>query len=1416
MSSSEPPEPLSLTSTSPYNTAVSFLSLPPQLPPSHPLIPPPSSLPHSKLIPKTRFIVDGFKHADSNFSVSYFLSHFHSDHYTGLTPQWSKGIIYCSSITARLLHQILKIPQPFIFPLPLSQPVFIDGSEVSLIDANHCPGAVQFLFKVPVYCKSKGNDGGEGNNNVIKFEKYVHTGDFRYCHEMKSESVLSEFIGADAVFLDTTYCHPKFLFPSQEESIDHIVGVIEKTRWQNEGENAKNVLFLVATYVIGKEKILMEISRRCKRKIHVDGRKMLVLSVLGLEESGVFTVDESKTDVHVVGWNVLGETWPYFRPNFLKMKEIMNERGYSKVVGFVPTGWTYEVKRNKFAVRTMDSFDIHLVPYSEHSNYNELREYVKFLKPKRVIPTVGSDVEKIDSKHANAMQKHFAGLVDEMAIKQEFLMGFLRCGAQEVDPKVDKDPASPLDNFPVQKDDGTLSAPNCGNDIEVGGDTKSIFPQHELGSPHLVLLKEKERDKSVQELQDCLPSWVSRCQMLDLLGDSGGDIVEAVSSFYEHEIEFHKQAMASTSVPCTLQASAENEPALPFESLPVKSVHNDEDVSCTQSYTLSRSGKLKKSGIAPGKRKRNLDSKPTKRTRTKPSQSSGGSKQYTITRFFGKQMPVVSEDSKVGTAFNQCNDDQSRFADDATEPYKEEVDQFIQIVNAGEQLRSYAATILEKAKGDINTALDTYYSDYTVIVNEKIGRSPESNELIKSECSSRICSDKNSDLSQSNKLGNKSDISFAAQPTDSGNYLLLPPDRYSPIEHACWRKGQPAPYIHIARTFDLVEDEKGKLKATSMLCNMFRSLLALSPEDVLPAVYLCTNKIAPDHENMELNIGASIVVSALEEACGTNRSKISNLYNSLGDLGDVAQLCRQTQSLLAPPPVLTIQGVYSVLQKISVQTGSGSTFRKKSLIVNLMRSCREKEMKFVVRTLVRNLRIGAMMRTVLPALAQAIVFNSADTETECLKDHLQCLSGAVVEAYNVLPNLDLLVPSLMEKGVKFSSLTLSMVPGIPIKPMLAKITNGASQVLKLFQNKAFTCEYKYDGQRAQIHRLPDGSIHVFSRNGDETTSKFPDIINIIKESCPGVVTFVIDAEVVAIDRKNGLKLMSFQELSSRERGSKDSLIAVDKIKVDICLFIFDIMLANGEKLLDLPLRQRRKYLKNLFGDGKPGYLEYAREMTVEAEDSDANNEATLNKMINFLDDAFRSSCEGIMVKTLDVNAGYTPSKRSDTWLKVKKDYIEGLSDSLDLVPIGAWHGSGRKAGWYSPFLMACYNPDTEEFQSVCRVMSGFSDAFYTQMKEFFSGDKILSKKPPYYQTSEVPDMWFSPQLVWEIKGADFTVSPVHHAAIGLIHTSRGISIRFPRFIRSISDRSPEECSTSADVVDMFHSQTRKMDLSGKE
>ncbi|KAK3218320.1 hypothetical protein Dsin_012290 [Dipteronia sinensis] len=1391
----------------------------------------PTTYPPSKLIPKTRFLIDAFRHASAS-SASYFLSHFHSDHYSGLSPTWSKGIIFCSSATSHLLVNILKVPKRFVYPLPLRERVLIDGCEVVLLDANHCPGAVQFLFKVPC-----------GNGD---FERYVHTGDFRFRNDMVLEPLMNEFVGCDSVFLDTTYCNPKYVFPSQEESVEYVVSVINRF---GGGGGGGGVLFLVATYVIGKEKILLEIARKCGRKIHVDERKMEIMRILGYGESGVFTRDDTESDVHVVGWNVLGETWPYFRPNFVRMKEIMVERGYNKVVGFVPTGWTYEVKRNKFAVRSKDMFEIHLVPYSEHSNYGELREYVKFLKPKQVIPTVGMDVEKHDSKHANKMRKYFTGLVDEMANKKEFLSGFHH-GACDIDEEIQVHAGFGL-NQGMEKD---KEVKPCETKADVNdspgviSDSSSCL--EEPGSQDLTVTDDEETEKMIQELRDCLPIWVTRDQMLDLINSSGRNIVDAVSNFYERETEFHEQVSACSTSVSTSQTSllkdyasalkpnsvkgfacgtvgtvslsqnyksiSLNESASALKLNSVKSIPHESvsSISLSQNYKSPNTKPSIKSSISPGKRKKNTNNRPKKKVKVSSKMETGGSKQSTITKFFNKILPNMSQGDEVESKSEQSPKDKNPLPSDATksyreEPsdgtksYREETDQFVKIINGNESSRSYAASILEKTKGDINMALDLYYGNHEGNSGENEERLVSSGNPVRSQCNTRDCSS-TAEKTVFKESGRMTDVPLqrpSKEHTDSAHksnvsiqrsskehvdstFVSLPPEKYNPVEHACWRSGQPAPYIHLARTFDLVEAEKGKIKAMSMLCNMFRSLLALSPEDVLPAVYLCTNKIAADHENIELNIGGSLVTSALEGACGTNRSKIRDLYNRLGDLGDVAQECRQTQSLLAPPPPLLIKDVYSVLHKISVQTGIGSTIRKKSLIMNLMCSCKEKEMKYIVRTLVRNLRIGAMMRTILPALAQAVVMNSSiDFSNEGMKEKLQCLSAAAVEAYNILPSLDLVIPSLMNKGLGFSSSTLSMVPGIPIRPMLAKITNGVTQVLRQFQNKAFTCEYKYDGQRAQIHKLVDGTLRIFSRNGDETTSRFPDLISIIKEFCkPVAVTFILDAEVVAIDRKNGYKLMSFQELSSRERGRKDSLITVNSIKVDICIFVFDIMFANGEQLLGHTLRERRTYLKDLFCDEKFGYFEYAKEMTVEGDDACMASEVTLTKMNNFLEDALNSSCEGIMVKSLDVDAGYCPSKRTDTWLKVKRDYVEGLNDSLDLVPIGAWHGNGRKAGWYSPFLMACYNPETEEYQSVCRVMSGFSDSFYKEMKECFSGDKILSKKPSYYRTAEVPDMWFPPEVVWEIRGADFTVSPVHQAAIGLVHPSRGISIRFPRFI----------------------------------
>ena len=177
------------------------------------------------------------------------------------------------------------------------------------------------------------------------------------------------------------------------------------------------------------------------------------------------------------------------------------------------------------------------------------------------------------------------------------------------------------------------------------------------------------------------------------------------------------------------------------------------------------------------------------------------------------------------------------------------------------------------------------------------------------------------------------------------------------------------------------------------------------------------------------------------------------------------------------------------------------------------------------------------------------------------------------------------------------------------------------------------------------------------------------------------------------------------------------------------------------------------------------------------------------------------------------DSSYEPSKRSHNWLKVKKDYLKGIGDSLDLVVLGAYFGRGKRTSVYGAFLLACYNPSNETYETVCNIGTGFSEAVLEDLHSKLT-PHIIERPKPFYSHSAVPkdqpEVWFEPRFVWEVKTADLTISPRYKAGVEELDErvtgGKGISLRFPRFIKEREDKRPEEATASAMVVEMYKKQ----------
>ena len=593
-------------------------------------------------------------------------------------------------------------------------------------------------------------------------------------------------------------------------------------------------------------------------------------------------------------------------------------------------------------------------------------------------------------------------------------------------------------------------------------------------------------------------------------------------------------------------------------------------------------------------------------------------------------------------------------------------------------------------------------------------------------------------------------------------------------------------FILVAKTLDMVEKISSRIQITNTLVELFKQ----TPKEVVDKViYFLQGKLWPEWMGMpELGLGEKMLIKAISIAYGVSEARVTSLYKDLGDLGVVAERLRSEKKSLttskglmafmggavSTESGLTVDRVYNTLARIAKAQGEGSRDLKLRLLSGLLREAEPLEARFIVRFVEGRHRIGVGDMTILDALAIAYAGGGS-------------YRPVIERAYNLRADLAHVAKILVEKGVEALEKIKPEV-GTPVKPMLAERHKDPAEMLAKVGGRAIV-EYKYDGERAQIHKKGD-QIWIFSRRLENITHMYPEVVESAKNYLvPNEV--IVEGEIVAIDPDTG-EMRPFQVLMTRKR--KYEIHRAMK-EVPVRVYLFDIIYVDGEDLTLRPLPERKKVLEQSVREND--VIKLAEYQYV----------STPEELDRFFLKAVEEGAEGIMVKAIHQNSVYQAGNRGWLWIKYKRDYKSEMSDSVDLVVVGAFKGRGRRAGKYGTLLLAAYDKGNDSFKTVCKEGTGFTDEDLEKMEHILKPYMIKNRHPRVVSEVE-PDVWTEPALVAEIIGAELTLSPLHTCARGALKPDTGISIRFPRFIRWRDDKSPEEATTCDELVEMYKQQLR--------
>ncbi|WP_456410261.1 ATP-dependent DNA ligase [Oceanithermus sp.] len=557
-----------------------------------------------------------------------------------------------------------------------------------------------------------------------------------------------------------------------------------------------------------------------------------------------------------------------------------------------------------------------------------------------------------------------------------------------------------------------------------------------------------------------------------------------------------------------------------------------------------------------------------------------------------------------------------------------------------------------------------------------------------------------------------------------------------------------------------VERASSRLAMVKMLAEAFREL---PPEEVPLAVLLLQGRVAPEFEGLEFGVAEKEAAKVLALVLGRDEAEVARAVKEKGDIGAYAR-----EVLPEREGGLTVRQVYDELRAIAEDSGKGSQLRKRERLARLLAAASPEEAAVILRTVTGRLRLGVGDATVLEALSLAFL---GDRGKKPLLER----------AYNLTSDLAYVARLAIEGEEALRAVKLEV--GKPVRMMLAERLAGPEQIMeKLGPHFA---EHKYDGERVQVHF--DGQhFWVYSRRLENITHQYPDLLEALAEVQKE--PFIIEAEAVVVDPVTG-EMRPFQNVLNRKvKHLTPELLEKYPVKG----FVFEILYHASKALIDRPYTERRQELERWFRPHER--LELSTKHFIE----------TTGQLVQFFDASIEAGCEGLVCKKPD--GEYEAGKRGFKWVKYKRGIAGKLSDTLDLVVVGAWLGRGKRAGSYGSLLAAAYNPDEDRFETLTKVGSGFSDEDLNEVLPRRLEPYRREERHPRVWSLLEPDVWFDPALVVEVEAQEITLSPGHTCAFGAVQEGRGLALRFPRFVRYRDDKSPEEATTTKEVVEMYRNQ----------